>query len=82
MSSLTAWVEQLREETQRSREEHTKAADRMQAVDTRLALLEQRFADWKKAAEESEQKRRQVLLLFLGCVLTFVVNILLLVIRR
>lgn len=60
----------------------TKWVDELTKVTTRLAVLEVQLADLKKAVEESERKRWTLWLAVVGSVLTLVVNVILLLLRR
>ena len=64
----------------------TKAETRLTVAETRLEewkkTWEARFEDMKKAQEETDRRRWQVLALFIGSLLTLVVNILVALFRK
>jgi hypothetical protein len=61
---------------------HDEMVDSVRELDRRLILAEERVAELRKARDERDQRRRQLDLLFLGSLLTLVVNIILLFIGK
>jgi len=80
--TLRERLDNTREETKRNREEQTKFAETQNDIRGRFIVVEEKLAELKKTAEESDRRRHQLLLLFAGSLLTLVANILVTMFRR
>ena len=82
VAKLLGRMDATGEELGRLRDNHAKTVEGQAQLDKRLTVLEERFADLKKALEESDRRRWALWLAFFGSLLTLLVNVALLLIGR
>lgn len=72
----------LRRDLNRLMDQHEKLRESVTMLATEIALLRQRFDDHLKRVEEWDRRRWQISVLFVGSILTVVVNVFLTIVRR
>jgi hypothetical protein len=72
----------LAEAVNRIESAHSRTAEALAALTTRVAILEERHADQRKALEESDRKRWLLTLAVLGTFLALLANIALSFVRK
>jgi hypothetical protein len=81
-ASLIERVDNLQEDGRRDREATQRIAETVRSLENRLLLVEERLAELKKLSEENDRRRWQLALLLLASVLTLIVNIALVFVRK
>ncbi len=73
--------ETLRREMDRLQADQRATTDLQNNASARIAVLEQRCSQLEKNADESDRRRWQVWLAFLGCLLTLIIHLILIFLR-
>jgi len=82
VATLRERLDNTREEVKRVREEQARSGDLLGRLETRLSVAEEKFAEWKKAADEADRRRWQVWVALIGATLSLLGNIVIWYVKR
>ncbi len=82
VAKLEERAEGFREEIINGNSERAKLTDSLNAIDKRLTVLEDRFAEVRRLVDEKDRRRWTIIVAVIGSVLTLIANIALLFARK
>jgi hypothetical protein len=82
VTTLVERVNNARAEIVRVDSAHSRTAEALAGVSMQVAVLEERLAELKRALEERGRKQWLVAVAFVGCLLTFIGNLLISLLRK
>jgi hypothetical protein len=82
VTTLVERVDNARAEIVRVDSAHSRTADTLAAIATQVPVLEERLGEVKKLLEERGREQRLAAVAFAGCLLTFIGNLVIWLLRK